>query len=67
MANNVVVQVLGGDKKVLDNVGTIADVKAKLGATAYTAQVNLEPASNDYELADGDFVSLSQAVKGGLV
>jgi sulfur carrier protein ThiS len=67
MANNVIAQVLGGDKKVLDSVETVADVKEKLSAQNYTASVNGDPASNDYELSDGDFVSLSQAVKGGLI
>lgn len=65
MANNVVAQVLGGEKKVLDNVNTVGDVKEELGAEAYTASVNGDPAKNDYQLDDGDFVSLSQAVKGG--
>lgn len=65
MAKNVIAQVLGGEKKVLDDVYTVADVKAKLGASAYTASVNGSPASDSESLEDGDFVSLSQAVKGG--
>lgn len=67
MAQNVVSQVLGGEKKVLDNVHTVGDVKAALNAQNYTASVNGEPAQNSDTLSDGDFVSLSQAVKGGLI
>ncbi len=65
MAQNVVTQVLGGAKKVLDNVQTIGDVKANLGAQGYTASINGEPARDSDPVSDGDFVSLSQAVKGG--
>lgn len=67
MASNVVAQVLGGEKKVLDNVGTVSDVKAKLNAQSYTATVNGDSANDDQELENGDFVSLAQAVKGGLI
>ncbi len=67
MAKNIIAQVLGGDKKVLDDVNTVGDVKAKLEATSYTATLNGSPASDDESLEDGDFVSLSQAVKGGQI
>ncbi len=67
MASNVIAQVLGGNKQVLDGVDTVFDVKKKLDvATGYTASVNGNPATDDQELDDNDFVSLSQAVKGGL-
>lgn len=66
MAKNVIVQVLGGDKKVLDNVETVRDAKAKLDAQAYAATLNGSPASDSDSLEDGDFVSLTQAVKGGM-
>lgn len=65
MANNVMAQVLGGEKKVLDGVVTVKDVKDRLGAPTHTAFVNNEPQSDSYYLKDRDFVSLSQAVKGG--
>lgn len=65
MARNVVAQVLGGEKKVFDDVRTVKDVTNKLGATGYTATVNGDQQAEGYELDDGDFVSLSQAVKGG--
>jgi hypothetical protein len=66
MAQNIVSQVLGGNKRVLDNVHTVGDVKQAMGATNHTASINGEPARDSDTLADGDFVSLSQAVKGGL-
>lgn len=65
MAKNVIAQVLGGEKKILDDVNTVADVTSKLGVAGYTATVNGDQQSPSYELDDGDFVSLSQAVKGG--
>ena len=65
MAKNVIAQALGGEKKVLDGVNTVADVTAQLGLTGYTATVNGDQQSPGYALEDGDFVSLSQAVKGG--
>lgn len=67
MAKNVIAQVLGGEKKVLDEVNTVGDVKSKLSVTNYTATVNGETQTDGYELEDGDFVSLTQAVKGGSI
>ena len=66
MAKNIIAQVLGGEKKVLDDVSNVGDVKAALGVTGYAASVNGTPSSDGTLLEDGDFVSLSQAVKGGL-
>lgn len=66
MAQNVVAQVSGGSKKVLDGVETVGDVKSQMNALGYTASVNGDPAQSSDTLQDGDFVSLSQAVKGGL-
>lgn len=63
---NVVVQVLGGDKKVLDNVDTVADVRSKLNIeSAYQASVNDEEADDSYDLGDNDFVTFTEKVKGG--
>jgi hypothetical protein len=67
MARNVVAQVLGGGKRVLDNCNTVADVKRVLEVSGYTASVNGMPENDQYVLQEGDFVSLSQAVKGGLL
>jgi hypothetical protein len=65
MAQNVITQILGGDKKVLDGVQTIGDIKKALAVSSYTATLNGSPASDSDSVEDGDFVSLSQAVKGG--
>lgn len=65
MAKNVIAQILGADKKVLDDVATVGEVKSKLNATGYTASVNGDSQTDSFGLEDGDFVLLSQAVKGG--
>jgi sulfur carrier protein ThiS len=65
MTNNVIAQVLGGEKKILDNVATVADVKKLMGAEGYTAAINGSPASDSEALSEGDIVTLSKAVKGG--
>lgn len=67
MANNVVVQVLGGSKQVLDGVNTLQDVMTKLNLSGYTGSINTSPAQASDRLEDGDFVALSQALKGGLI
>lgn len=66
MANHVIGCVLGGNPKKLDNVETVQDVVDAMGVTNVTASINGEPVSLDTELQDNDYVSLSQAVKGGL-
>ena len=66
MASNVIAQLSGGSKQVLENVDTVGDVKEQLNAQdGYTVAVNGSPADDDKELREGDFVSLSKAVKGG--
>lgn len=65
MANNVIAQVLGGKKNVLDGVATVADARSKLGLPAhYQGSVNMAPANDSDELVSGDYVSFSEAVKG---
>ncbi len=64
-AENVIAQVVGGSKKILDNCETVGDVKKELGCSTYTANVNGEPASDDDTLSDGDFVTLAKSAKGG--
>lgn len=65
-AKNVISQVLGGDKAVLDDVSTVADARERMGLSAdYSATVNGEPASGDTGLRDNDFVAFSRKVKGG--
>lgn len=66
MANNIIGQVAGGTKTVIDNVGTVQEVKQRLGATeGYTAAINGSPADDSQSLNDGDMVTFSKAVKGG--
>jgi sulfur carrier protein ThiS len=65
MANNVIAQVQGGEKKILENVETVADVRAKMSATGYAASVNGEPADDSDEVSDQDFISFAVATKGG--
>lgn len=65
MANNVIVQVVGGDKKVFDNLSTVADARKALGLSAsYRASVQGEPQDDEAQLRAGDYVSFSEAVKG---
>lgn len=66
MASNVIGQVAGGTKQVLDNVNTVSDVASKLGAsTGYTASLNGDPASMSDSLEDNDMVTFAKSVKGG--
>ena len=60
----VTAQAVGGTAKVLENMGTVADVKRELDLVSYQATVNGEPADDDYELDDYEFVTLSPKVKG---
>jgi sulfur carrier protein ThiS len=66
MTNNIIAQVSGGEKRVLENHSTVAQVKATMGCTeGFTAMINGSPAADSDALDEGDFVSLSKAVKGG--
>lgn len=58
-------QVVGGQIQQIE-ANTVREVKQKLNAANYAAAVNGEPASDDQELSDYEYVSLSPAVKGGL-
>lgn len=65
-ANNVIAQVLGSDKKVLDGVSTVAQVRDKMNVSSdYGATVNGEAAHDSDPVADNDFVAFSRKVKGG--
>lgn len=68
MAKNIRAQVLGGQVKDLNDVDTIQDVLDALELDgAYAATINGEPAENDTELNDYEFVTFAAAVKGGLI
>jgi len=58
-------QVIGGAIRTIENVRTVAEVKREMGAAGYTATVNGDPAEDNFELSDYEFVSLAPAVKGG--
>lgn len=65
MAKNVISQVLGGSKKVLDDVYTVADVRRSLGlGNNYRASIDGSPAEDSASVRDGNYVSFSEAVKG---
>lgn len=66
MAKNIIVQVAGGSKQVMDDVYSVGEIKRRLGLTdGYTAALNGDTASDDTNLEEGDMVTLSKAVKGG--
>lgn len=68
MANNIIAQVMGGSKQVLDGVSTVGEAKTKLGCTeGYLGYVNGSPENDCFSLEDGDMVTFSKAVKGGLI
>lgn len=69
MARNVIVSVAGGSKQVIDNasITTIGQLKAFMNVPKYAAKVNEEPEGDGYELQEGDFVALAEAVKGGQI
>lgn len=60
----VQVQVAGGEIQQIE-ADTVDDAKKQVGAANYTAAVNGEPADNDYELSDYEFVSFAKPVKAG--
>ncbi len=45
---------------------TVGELKTQLGLTNYTASVNGDPVDDAYQLEDYEFVTLAQAVKGGI-
>lgn len=67
MARKVTAQVMGGQAQTFDGVDTIGDLKEKLGlgSANYAASINGDPADNDDELEDFNFVSFAPPVKGG--
>lgn len=68
MANNVIIQVVGGSKQVHDSVFTVADCRKKVGlGTQYKGQIGGVPANDSDPVAEGNYVTFSEAVKGALV
>lgn len=67
MAKVVQAQVAGGQIKQVKNVDTVEELRDKLDLDKnYTASVKGEPSDDEQELDEYDFVSFSQAVKGGM-
>lgn len=62
------VQILGGDLQTMEHFDgmTIGDVKEELGLPTHVATLNGEPVSDEDEVPEFGFVSLSTPVKGGL-
>lgn len=56
-------QVVGGSVKDVE-ADTVGEVKEQMKASTYTATVNGEPAADDDQLEDYQFVSLAPSVKG---
>lgn len=64
-AQNIIVQVIGGQKKVMESGDNVADARTYLGlSAAYKASLNGEPVNDSTKLRSGDYVSFSEAVKG---
>jgi hypothetical protein len=62
---NVSAKVTGGRLAVYD-ANCVCSLKEKMDLSGnYTAQVNGETVGDDHELEDDDFVTFTQAVKGG--
>ena len=59
-------QVTGGSIQEKEAT-TVGELKSLLGLTNYTATVNGDPASDDYELEDFEFVSFALATKGAIL
>lgn len=66
MAKQVQAQVAGGDIKTFKNVETVRDLRVKLDlGKDHSATVNGEPAKDDSELEDFQFVAFAPKVAGG--
>ena len=66
MPFDVMAQVAGGSKQIVYGVGTIGEVKKSLNLPDYAAAKNGESASDNDSLSEGDFITLTKAVKGGV-
>jgi len=61
----VIVKVTGGSA-VPHDASSVSELKSKLNLQGYTASVDGEPANDGDELEDGNYVTFSQAIKGGV-
>lgn len=64
-ANNVIGQVVGGQKRVFDDCSTVGDIRAKLGIGAnYAGAIEGVNQPDSAQLHDNQYVSFSEQVKG---
>lgn len=65
-AKDVIAQVVGGEKKVVEGVENVAQVREKMGLSSdYTATVNTDPVDDNFTLRANDYVAFTRKVKGG--
>lgn len=58
-------QVVGGSVKIHEDMETVGEVRAAMNIGAnYSVTVNGEPADDEHELADYEFVAFAPQVKG---
>lgn len=61
---NVIIKILGSKAKDKEFEGTLGELKEDLGIATYTAMVNKESESNDYEVQEDDSILFTPPVKG---
>lgn len=65
MAKNVIGQVVGGQKKVFDDVSTVGDIRRNLGIGAnYAGAIAGVNQPDTAPVNDNQYVSFSEQVKG---
>jgi hypothetical protein len=72
VAKNIIAQVLGAEKKVIESAETVSEVLPLLTEHAkylssypcWTYQINGELVSKETRLSDGDYLSISQSAIG---
>lgn len=64
---NVMAKVFGRPASAheIEEGSTVGGLKATLGLPNYTATINASPASDSEVLSDGDYVNLTESIKGG--
>lgn len=65
MANKVTVEVIGSDPRILDGFNTVGEIRDELNKEGCVIKVNGNVVSDDTQLSDYAYVSISDNVKGG--